>query len=47
MNEQWLQFVKEVKQLYMKDFVPLHEPTFNDKEIEYLAEKGERTPSYG
>lgn len=38
MNEQWLQFVKEIKQLYNKDFVPLHEPTFNEKEIEYVTD---------
>lgn len=38
MNEQWLQFANEIKLLYGKDFVPLHEPTFNEKEIEYVTD---------
>ncbi len=38
MNEQWMQFTNDVKALYGKDFVPLHEPTFNDKEMEYVTE---------
>ncbi|MFJ7699426.1 LegC family aminotransferase [Lysinibacillus fusiformis] len=37
MNTQWMQFVEQVKQLYGKEFIPLHEPTFNDKEIEYVT----------
>lgn len=38
MNEQWMQFANDVKALYGKEFVPLHEPTFNDKEIEYVTD---------
>ncbi|WP_068986496.1 LegC family aminotransferase [Lysinibacillus xylanilyticus] len=38
MNNQWMQFANDVKALYSKDFVPLHEPTFNDKEIEYVTD---------
>ena len=36
MNKQWMQFVDEVKKMYGKDFVPLHEPTFNEKELEEI-----------
>ncbi|MFJ8102425.1 LegC family aminotransferase [Lysinibacillus sp. NPDC096212] len=38
MNTQWVQFVNDIKAQYGKDFVPLHEPTFNDKEIEYVTD---------
>lgn len=38
MNKQWMQFAEQVKQLYGKDFVPLHEPTFDHKELEYVAD---------
>lgn len=38
MNEQWMQFVNDVKAFYGKEFVPLHEPTFNGKEIEYVTD---------
>ncbi len=38
MNTQWLTFTEQVKAHYQKDFVPLHEPTFNDKELEYVTE---------
>ncbi|WP_339215277.1 LegC family aminotransferase [Solibacillus sp. FSL W8-0372] len=38
MNKQWMQFVEEVKGIYGKDFVPLHEPTFNEKELEYVTD---------
>ena len=38
MNIQWLQFVNEIKKMYRKDFVPLHEPTFNEKELEYVTD---------
>lgn len=38
MNKHWMQFVDEVKKMYGKDFVPLHEPTFNDKEVEYVTD---------
>jgi perosamine synthetase len=38
MNTQWVEFANNVKQFYGKDFVPLHEPTFNDKEVEYVTD---------
>lgn len=38
MNTQWMQFAEQVKKLYGKDFVPLHEPTFNEKELEYVTD---------
>lgn len=38
MNKQWMQFANSVKQMYGKDFVPLHEPTFNEKELEYVTD---------
>ncbi|AOV08506.1 LegC family aminotransferase [Sporosarcina ureilytica] len=38
MNEQWDNFANEIKGLYKKDFVPLHEPTFNELEIDYVTD---------
>ncbi|MEK4761873.1 LegC family aminotransferase [Viridibacillus sp. FSL E2-0187] len=38
MNTQWLEFTKQIKEHYKKDFVPLHEPTFNGKELEYVTD---------
>ncbi|QPQ37279.1 LegC family aminotransferase [Lysinibacillus sp. JNUCC-52] len=38
MNTQWVEFANNVKQFYGKDFVPLHEPTFNEKEVEYVTD---------
>ncbi len=38
MNKQWMQFVDEVKAMYGKNFIPLHEPTFNEKELEYVTD---------
>ncbi|MEK5184089.1 LegC family aminotransferase [Solibacillus sp. FSL W7-1324] len=38
MNEQWIQFAERVKEMYGKDFIPLHEPTFNKKEVEYITD---------
>lgn len=38
MNKQWMQFADEVKKMYGKDFIPLHEPTFNETEIEYVTD---------
>lgn len=38
MNNQWLEFANNVKRFYGKEFVPLHEPTFNDKEVEYVTD---------
>ncbi|MBO2534267.1 LegC family aminotransferase [Rummeliibacillus suwonensis] len=37
-NTQWNGFIKEIKAHYQKDFVPLHEPTFGDKELEYVTD---------
>ena len=38
MNTQWLKFATQIKEHYKKDFVPLHEPTFNGKELEYVTD---------
>ncbi|WP_324729973.1 LegC family aminotransferase [Lysinibacillus fusiformis] len=38
MNKQWIKFIEDVKGMYGKNFVPLHEPTFNDKEVEYVTD---------
>lgn len=38
MNQQWMQFADDIKSLYGKEFVPLHEPTFDGKEIEYVKD---------
>lgn len=38
MNNQWLEFANNVKRFYGKEFVPLHEPTFNNKEVEYVTD---------
>ena len=38
MNNRWMQFAERVKEMYGKDFVPLHEPTFNEKELEYVTD---------
>lgn len=38
MNKQWMQFADEVKTMYKKDFVPLHEPTFDNKEVDYVTD---------
>ncbi len=38
MNNQWIQFANEIKLMYGKDFVTLHEPTFNEEEIEYVTD---------
>nr|WP_144921568.1 LegC family aminotransferase [Paenibacillus bovis] len=39
MNSQWSQIVKEIKEIYKnKDFVPLHEPTFSETDIEYVTD---------
>ena len=38
MNKQWIEFAHNIKQLYGKGFVPLHEPTFNEKEVEYVTD---------
>ena len=38
MNKQWFEFANNIKGLYKKDFVPLHEPTFNEKELEFVTD---------
>ena len=38
MSEQWIAFANELKNLYQQDFVPLHEPTFDETEIEYVTD---------
>ncbi|MER2010698.1 MAG: DegT/DnrJ/EryC1/StrS family aminotransferase, partial [Psychrobacillus sp.] len=38
MNKQWLAFTEQVKAHYNQSFVPLHEPTFNEKELEYVTD---------
>ncbi|MGE7090270.1 LegC family aminotransferase [Lysinibacillus sp. NPDC048646] len=38
MNTQWLEFTEQIKAHYQKDFVPLHEPTFTGKELEYVTD---------
>lgn len=38
MNNKWFEFTDNVKRFYGKEFVPLHEPTFNDKEVEYVTD---------
>lgn len=38
MNDEWDTFAREVKRMYGKDFVPLHEPTFNHLEVEYVTD---------
>jgi len=38
MNKQWITFANEIKELYKKDFVPLHEPTFDEMEIEFVTD---------
>jgi perosamine synthetase len=38
MNNQWMQFVEQVKKMYGKDFIPLHEPTFDDNELKYVTD---------
>lgn len=38
MNDEWLEFAKEVKKMYGKDFVSLHEPTFDNLEIRNVTD---------
>ncbi|MFJ8457760.1 LegC family aminotransferase [Lysinibacillus xylanilyticus] len=38
MNEQWMQFANDIRAMYGKELVPLHEPTFNEKELEYVSD---------
>lgn len=38
MNEQWITFANEIKKLYDKDFIPLHEPIFDETEIDYVTD---------
>ncbi|QUL54551.1 LegC family aminotransferase [Paenibacillus tritici] len=39
MSSQWQHIARDIKSLYdNKDFVPLHEPTFGGKELQYVAD---------
>ncbi|MFF2752168.1 LegC family aminotransferase [Psychrobacillus sp. NPDC058041] len=38
MRNEWLTFTSEVKKMYEKDFVALHEPTFTDVEVDYVTD---------
>lgn len=38
MNEQWINLVENIKRFYDKDFVALHEPTFNNTEVDYVTD---------
>ena len=38
MTNNWSEIITEIKSLYKKDFVPLHEPTFNEKEVDYVTD---------
>ncbi|WP_342442474.1 LegC family aminotransferase [Lysinibacillus sp. FSL K6-0075] len=38
MNRQWMEFTENIKRLYKKDFVALHEPTFNGHEVNYVTD---------
>ncbi|WP_322923970.1 LegC family aminotransferase [Paenibacillus campi] len=37
-NTQWQIFVEQVKRHYAKSMIPLHEPTFGEKELEYVTD---------
>lgn len=38
MNNQWEQFANEIKALYRKTYVPLHEPTLQGNELNYVSD---------
>lgn len=38
MSGQWESLAQKIKNFYQKEFVPLHEPTFNEQEIEYVSD---------
>lgn len=38
MNKQWIEFAGSIKTLYDKDFIALHEPTFNETEVNYVTD---------
>lgn len=38
MKAHWIEFTKQIKDYYKKDYIPLHEPTFNEKELEYVTD---------
>ncbi|MFK2827252.1 LegC family aminotransferase [Bacillus sp. B190/17] len=39
MSKQWQEIARNIKQIYdNKDFVPLHEPTFDEKEVEFVTD---------
>ncbi|MBY0223492.1 MULTISPECIES: LegC family aminotransferase [Sporosarcina] len=38
MNDQWIEFADQIKRMYGKNIVPLHEPTFDETEIKYVTD---------
>lgn len=38
MTSQWYNIAQQIKMLFDKDFVPLHEPTFTETEIDYVTD---------
>jgi len=38
MNKNWEKFAHNIKELYKQEFIPLHEPTFNEQEVEYVTD---------
>ncbi|KQL36751.1 LegC family aminotransferase [Psychrobacillus sp. FJAT-21963] len=38
MRNEWFSFTSEVKKMYEKDFVALHEPTFTEVEVDYVTD---------
>lgn len=38
MMNDWTDIVKKIKSLHQKDFVPIHEPTFNEREVDYVTD---------
>ena len=38
MTNDWVDIVKQIKSLHNKEFVPLHEPTFSEKEVDYVTD---------
>jgi perosamine synthetase len=38
MTDNWTNIVEKIKFIHKKDFVPLHEPHFNDKEVDYVTD---------
>ena len=38
MNSKWIKLANEIKDMYGKSFVPLHEPSFKGNELNYVTE---------